>query len=79
MKTMTCRQLGGACDLEFHAETADQIIKEQDRHLKQAVKDGDATHEQARQDMKDRWKHPKQSMGWYTSTKKAFAELPEDD
>ncbi len=78
MKTMTCRQLGGPCDAEFHAETADQVIKSQDSHLKQAVKDGDAAHEQARLDMKGRWKHPKQSMAWYTNTKKTFAELPED-
>ena len=25
MKTMTCKQLGGACDKEFHAETLRQI------------------------------------------------------
>lgn len=53
-------------------------FKDQDRHLKQAVKNGDATHEQAREDMKNRWKHPKQSMDWYSGTKKAFAALPED-
>lgn len=78
MKTMTCQQLGGPCELEFRAETADLIIKAQDKHLKQAVKDGDTSHEQAREDMKNRWKHPKQSMDWYTGTKKAFAEQPED-
>jgi len=78
MKTMTCRQLGGPCDHELHAVTADQIIKAQDRHLKQAVKDGDTTHGPARQDMNNRWKHPKQSMDWYTGTKKAFAALAED-
>jgi predicted small metal-binding protein len=78
MKTITCRQLGGPCDHELRAETADQVIKDQDRHLKQAIKDGDATHEQAREDMKNRWKHPKQSMDWYSGIKKAFAELAED-
>ncbi len=77
MKTMTCQQLGGPCGLEFHAETADEIIKLQDKHLKQAVKDGDASHAQAREEMKNRWKHPKQSMDWYNNTKKAFTELPE--
>jgi hypothetical protein len=25
MRTMTCKQLGGACDLEFHADTFDEI------------------------------------------------------
>jgi predicted small metal-binding protein len=78
MKTMTCRQLGGPCDHELRVETADQVIKDQDRHIKQAIKDGDATHEQAREDMKNRWKHPKQSMDWYSGIKKAFAELAED-
>ena len=78
MKTMTCRQLGGPCDHKLRAVTADHMIKDQDRHLKQAVKDGDATHQQAHEQMKNRWRHPKQSMTWYSGTKAAFAELPED-
>jgi len=78
MKTMTCQQLGGPCNFVLRAETADQVIKDQDRHLKQAVKDGDSEHERAREEMKNRWKHPKQSLEWYSGTKKAFAALPED-
>lgn len=78
MKTMTCRQLGGACDLQLQGKTADDVIKAQDRHLKDAVQGGDSAHEQAQRDMKNRWKHPIASMGWYRDTKKAFAELPED-
>jgi len=27
MKTMTCNQLGGACDLEFHANSFEEIKK----------------------------------------------------
>jgi hypothetical protein len=78
MKTMTCRQLGGPCDEAFAGATADEIIKAQDRHLKEAVKAGDATHEAARADMLGRWRHPKKSMDWYTGVKQTFAELPED-
>ena len=78
MKTMTCRQLGGPCDLALHGATADDVIKAQDRHLKDALAAGDALHEQAHQEMKGRWKHPLASMGWYRDTKKAFAALPED-
>ena len=78
MKTMTCRQLGGPCDLELHGETADDVIKAQDRHLKDAVKAGDATHEEAHRDMKGRWKHPIKGMGWYKQAKRDFAALPED-
>lgn len=77
MKTMTCRQLGGACDLELRGATADEVIKAQDRHLKEAVAAGDERHEPALADMKGRWKHPVKGMGWYKDTKRAFAQLPE--
>ena len=77
MKTMTCRQLGGPCDLQLRGDTADEVIKAQDRHLKKAVAAGDSTHEEALQAMKGRWKNPLKGMGWYKSTKREFAELPE--
>jgi predicted small metal-binding protein len=78
MKTMTCQDLGGACDLALRGESADEIIKAQDRHLKDAATGGDAAHESAHREMQGRWKHPKKSLDWYTATKKAFAQLPED-
>lgn len=75
MKTMTCKQLGGPCDHELHGETANDVIKGQDAHLKQAVRSGDDTHGPAHREMKGRWRHPKQSMAWYNATQKAFADL----
>lgn len=77
MKTMTCKQLGGPCDLALQGSTADDVIKAQDAHLKAAVADGDTAHQTAHNEMKARWKHPLKGMGWYRSTKKAFAELPD--
>ncbi|MFT4011129.1 MAG: hypothetical protein QM655_13920 [Nocardioidaceae bacterium] len=74
MKTMTCRQLGGPCDLAHHGDSADDVIKAQDRHLKEA----DDSHKEARNEMKYRWLHPKKSMGWYRGIQEAFAELPDD-
>ncbi|HEX5097321.1 MAG TPA: hypothetical protein VFX21_14940 [Acidimicrobiia bacterium] len=79
MKTMTCKQLGGPCDLELHGETADEVIKAQDRHLNEVVAAGDDTHAVALKEMKGRWKRPVKGMGWYKATKRAFAELPEDN
>ena len=75
MKTMTCRQLGGPCDQAHTGETADEVIKAQDRHLKEAVAAGDTSHEAALKEMKGRWRHPKKAMGWYRDTKQAFADL----
>ncbi|MEJ7691343.1 MAG: hypothetical protein WKF76_13400 [Nocardioidaceae bacterium] len=76
---MTCRALGGPCDFEHHGESADDVINAQDRHLKEAEKAGDATHQEARDAMKSRWRHPMKSMGWYRDTKRAFAALSDDD
>ena len=73
MKTMTCKQLGGPCDFGLQGETADEVIKAQDRHLKDEVAGGDEAHEHALKDMKSRWRRPISSMGWYRQTKRDFA------
>jgi hypothetical protein len=78
MKTMTCQQLGGPCDLAHSGATADEVIKAQDKHLKEAVSAGDSTHDEARKAMKGRWRHPKASLGWYNDVKRSFAELPDN-
>jgi hypothetical protein len=78
MKTMTCRQLGGPCDLAFHGMSADEVIKAEDKHLKEAVAAGDQSHKDSREKMKDRWKNPVAGMGWYLKTRKAFAALPQE-
>jgi hypothetical protein len=57
---------------------ADEVIKAQDRHLKEMVARGDATHESALKEMKGRWRNPISGMGWYRKTKREFAALPED-
>ena len=74
---MTCQQLGGPCDLELRGETADDVIKAQDRHLEDSVKAGDTLHEEAHEAMKGRWRHPIAAMGWYRDAKSAFARQPE--
>ena len=78
MKTMTCQQMGGPCDQAFQGEKADDVINQQDQHLKDMVAAGDTAHEPANKDMRGRWKHPIKGMGWYKDTKKAFAALPDD-
>jgi hypothetical protein len=77
MKTMTCKQLGGPCEHAHQGGTADEVIKLQDKHLKELVAAGDEAHGPALDDMSGRWKRPISGMGWYRATKKAFAALPE--
>jgi hypothetical protein len=64
--------------LAHNGATADEVIKSQDRHLKDAVSAGDSAHEEALKAMKGRWRHPKRSMGWYKDVKNTFAALPEN-
>ena len=78
MKTMTCKQLGGPCEFPLVGDTADEVIKAQDKHLNDMVAGGDETHSSALKAMKGRWKHPFSGMKWYKKTKSDFAALPED-
>jgi hypothetical protein len=50
--------MGGPWDLPHHGDTADEVIKAQDRHLKEMGAGGDEKHERALKDMKGRWKRP---------------------
>jgi hypothetical protein len=78
MKSMTCRHMGGPCDMSFQGESADDVINAQDQHLKDMVAGGDTAHEPALKEMKGRWKNPIAGMGWYRRMKKDFAALPDD-
>ena len=76
MKTMTCTQLGGPCDLGLRGETADEVVKAQDEHLRAAVAAGDDAHLEALRAMKGRWKRPLSGISWYRKTRRDFAALP---
>jgi predicted small metal-binding protein len=76
MKSMTCKQLGGPCDFALEGESADDVVKAQDQHLKDAVKGGDDSHEEALSATNGRWQDPIKGMEWYLQVKKDFAALP---
>lgn len=76
MKNMTCRQLGGPCDLIHRGEDANEIIHAQDQHLKEAVAAGNGDHEPALKEMKGRWKRPVSGLKWYRQVQRGFAALP---
>ena len=44
MKTMTCNQLGGACNLEFTANTFDEIAGMSQQHGKEMFGANDPEH-----------------------------------
>jgi hypothetical protein len=70
--------MGGPCDAPFRGTTGDEVIKAEDKHLREMVARGDETHNAALKSMQERWKNPIKGMGWYMKTKRDFAALPED-
>lgn len=78
MKTMTCKDLGGPCEFAHRGSSADEIIKAQDKHLREMVVGGDQTHTTALDEMKRRWRHPLSGMRWYRAAKRKFAARAED-
>jgi hypothetical protein len=77
-KTMTCTQLGGPCDAVHRGADHNEIIKEHDRHLRDAVAAGSIEHEPSLSDMKARWRRPVSGLKWYRAVQRDFAALSED-
>lgn len=76
MKTMTCKQLGGACDLEFHAETFEEMADKSKRHGNEMFKIKDAPHLKAMEEMQSLMASPEAMQAWFEQKKKEFDLLP---
>ena len=78
MKTMTCRQLAGACDLEFHADTFVEMGELSKKHAMEMVEKGDSGHIKKMEEMNEFMKKPEERQAWFDKKQKEFDELPED-
>jgi hypothetical protein len=78
MKTMTCRQLAGACDKEFHAETFEEMAQLSQQHGREMFQAGDTEHLKAMEQMKEKMNDPKAMQEWMEEKRKEFDALPED-
>lgn len=79
MKTMNCRQLGGACDQEFHADTFDEIAEMSKRHGMEMFQKNDEAHLRAMSAMKTLMQKPEAMKAWFENKQKEFEALPEDE
>ena len=75
MKTMTCKQLGGACDIEFHANTFDEIAEKSKKHGVEMFQAGDSEHLKAMNDMQELMKSPGAMNEWFDNKRKEFDAL----
>ena len=76
MKTMTCKQLGGACDLEFHAETFEEMAELSKNHGTEMMKKEEASHLVAMSEMMELMSDPKAVEEWFEKKKREFDSLP---
>jgi hypothetical protein len=79
MKTMTCNQLAGACDMEFHAENFDEMAQLSQQHGAEMFQKGDEAHLKAMEQMKEMMNDPKAMQDWMDKKKEEFDALPEDN
>lgn len=79
MKSMTCKQLGGACDMEFHANTFEEIAEMSKMHGIDMFKKSDADHLQAMQNMQELMKSPEDMKTWFENKKQEFEALPDNN
>ena len=75
---MTCKQLGGACDKAFTAETFDEIAEMSKAHGMEMFQAGDEPHLNAMREMKSLKQTPEALMEWFDSKRKEFEALPEN-
>ncbi|MBI9048155.1 MAG: hypothetical protein JEZ00_01940 [Anaerolineaceae bacterium] len=77
MKAMTCKQLGGACDLVFKASTFEEMAALSQQHGTEMFQKGDAGHLQAMEEMKGLMQNPVGMNAWFEGKRKEFDNLPD--
>jgi len=75
---MTCKQLGGACDLEFHTATFDEMAEQSKKHGMEMFHARDQDHLKAMNDMQELMKDPDAMQKWFESKRKEFNALPDN-
>lgn len=78
MKTMNCKQLGGACDKEFHANSFDEIAEMSKLHGMEMLQEKDEAHLISMNEMKELMQKSQAMKDWFENKKKEFDALPED-
>lgn len=78
MKTMTCKQLGGACDKKFSANSFEEIAQQSKQHGIEMFQKGDKEHLDAMNEMQKLMQSPGDMKDWMDNKRKEFDSLPDD-
>ncbi len=78
MKTMTCNQLGGACDVEFKAESFEKMAELSKAHAMEMMQQNDQAHLAAMGEMQSMMQEPGVMEKWFAERRAEFDALPDD-
>jgi hypothetical protein len=78
MKTMTCKQLGGACDMEFRASTFEEMAEMSKKHGMEMFHKGDESHLKAMNEMRELMSDEEAMKKWMDGKREEFEALPEE-
>lgn len=75
MKTMTCKQLGGACDFQITGSTFEEIAEQSKQHGVEMFQKNDEAHINAMKQMQVLMQSPEKMMQWMEEKRKEFEAL----
>ena len=77
---MTCNQLGGACDMEFQANTFEEISELSKKHGMEMFQKNDKTHLDAMSEMRELMVSADSNamVNWMNSKREEFDALPDN-
>ena len=75
MKKATCKDMRGACDMEFEGETPEEMGGKCREHVMEKVQAGDADHKAALDAMMQQTKEQQEQ--WYNEFRAGFDSLQE--
>lgn len=78
MKTMSCKQLGGACDITFRANTWEEMVELSKTHGMEMFLAKDAGHLEAIGKMQTLMQDPTAMQKWFEGKKAEFEALKPD-
>lgn len=74
---MTCKQLGGVCDVEFSAATFEEMTALSKKHGMEMFQKGDSDHLKAMNEMKEMMSTPELMNAWFENKRAEFNAMPE--
>ena len=79
MKTMNCKQLGGACGKTFQANTFEDMVEMSKQHGMEMFQKQDPAHLEAMKEVQTLMQNPDAMQAWFDKIREQFDNLIDED